>query len=104
MAKMVVIYSMPKDSTAFDRHYFDIHVPLAKKLAGLRKYQVSRGFIATPAGASDTYMIATLHFEDLAAIHKAFESPEGRACAQDRAVFAPADSDFRMYLFDEREV
>jgi uncharacterized protein (TIGR02118 family) len=104
MAKMVVIYSRPKDPTAFDRHYLDTHVPLAKKLPGLRKYEVSRGLIATPAGASDTYMIATLHFEDLAAIQKAFESAEGRACAQDRAIFAPADSDFQMYLFDDREV
>lgn len=77
---------------------------MATTLPGLRKYPVSRGIIATAGGASDTYMIATLHFEDPAAIQKAFESPEGRACAQDRAIFAPADSDFRMYLFDEREV
>ena len=82
MAKMVVIYSMPKDPTAFDRHYFDIHVPLAKKLAGLRKYQVSRGFIATPAGASDAYMVATLHFEDLAAI-QGLREPRGTGlCAR----------------------
>ncbi len=38
MARMVVIYKTPKDVAAFTRHYFETHVPLAKKLPGLRKY------------------------------------------------------------------
>jgi uncharacterized protein (TIGR02118 family) len=36
MARMVVIYRTPKNVEAFDRHYFEIHVPLAKKIPGLR--------------------------------------------------------------------
>ena len=104
MAQMVVIYNMPKNPTAFDKHYFEIHVPLAKKLAGLRKYEVSRGFIATPAGGSGAYMIATLRFDDLAAIQDAFDSPEGRACAEDRAIFAPSATDFKMFLFNDCEL
>ncbi len=43
MAQMIVIYKTPEDKEAFDKHYFDIHVPLAKKLPGLIKYQVSKG-------------------------------------------------------------
>ncbi len=35
MARMVVIYPTPKDVEAFDRHYFEIHVPLAKRFRGL---------------------------------------------------------------------
>jgi conserved hypothetical protein len=53
MARMVVIYRTPKNVEAFDRHYFDIHVPLAKKIPGLRKYEVSDGPIATPVGTSE---------------------------------------------------
>ena len=48
MARMLVIYRTPKNVEAFDRHYFEIHVPLAKKIPGLRKYEVSDGPIATP--------------------------------------------------------
>jgi uncharacterized protein (TIGR02118 family) len=33
---------------AFDKHYFEAHVPIAKKIPGLRKYEVSRGPVATP--------------------------------------------------------
>jgi uncharacterized protein (TIGR02118 family) len=42
MARMVVIYRTPKNVEAFDRHYFEIHVPLAKKIPGLRKYERDR--------------------------------------------------------------
>src|ERR1700676_3692113 len=65
MARMVVIYRTPKDVEAFDRHKFEIHVPLAKKIPGLRKYEVSDGPIATPVGTSNVHRIGTLHFDDL---------------------------------------
>ncbi|HEX7850674.1 MAG TPA: EthD family reductase [Sphingomonas sp.] len=104
MARMVVIYRTPKDVEAFDRHYYDIHVPLSKKLPGLRKYEVSHGPIAGPAGASDIHLIGTLYFDDIAAIQKAFVSPEGRAAGADRRLFAPDDSGVQMFIFDTREV
>ena len=104
MARMLVIYRTPKDVEAFDRHYFEIHVPLAKKIPGLRKYEVSDGPIATPVGPADVHRIGTLHFDDHAAIEKAFASPEGRAAGADRRLFAPDDSGFQMFIFDNREV
>jgi uncharacterized protein (TIGR02118 family) len=104
MARMLVIYRTPNDVEAFDRHYFEIHVPLAKKIPGLRKYEVSEGPIATPLGNSDVHRIGTLHFDDLAAIEEAFVSAEGRAAGADRRLFAPNDSDVQMFLFDNREV
>jgi uncharacterized protein (TIGR02118 family) len=104
MARMIVIYRTPQNVEAFDRHYFEIHVPLAKKIPGLRKYEVSDGPIATPVGTPDVYRIGTLYFDDLAAIEKAFASPEGQAARVDRRLFAPDDSGVQMFLFDNREV
>ncbi|MDX8490201.1 EthD family reductase [Mesorhizobium sp. VK22B] len=104
MARMVVIYPAPKDMEAFDRHYFEIHVPLAKRIPGLRKYEVSYGPIVTPVGTSNIHRIGTLYFDDLAAIEKAFASPEGRAAGADRRIYAPDDSGVQMFLFDNREV
>ncbi len=104
MARMVVIYRTPKDIEAFDRHYFDIHVPLAKKLPGLRKYDVSDGPIATPVGGPSIHRIGTLLFDDMAAIKKAFASAEGQAAGADRRLFAPDDSGVQMFLFEDKEV
>jgi uncharacterized protein (TIGR02118 family) len=101
---MIVIYKTPKDAAAFDKHYFETHVPIAKKIPGLRKYEVSQGPIATPSGASGVHLVAMLHFDDMAAIQKAFASAEGQAAAADVRIFAPNDGDVQMFLFDSREV
>src|SRR5215469_1482397 len=101
MARMLVIYKTPQDTAAFDKHYFEVHVPLAKKLPGLRKYEVSRGPINALAGA-EAYMVAELHFDDLAAIRTAFASEVGKACAADRQNFAPDPTAFQMFLFEDR--
>jgi uncharacterized protein (TIGR02118 family) len=102
-ARMVVIYKTPKDVAAFERHYFATHIPLAKNLPGLRKYEVSQGPIVTPHGASDFHFVATLHFDDLAAIKGAFATPAGQLCAADRRNLAPDPADFFMLLFDSQE-
>lgn len=104
MAQMVVIYKTPKDIAAFDRHYFETHVPLTKKLPGLRRYEVSTGPITARAGGGDYHLVATLHFDDLAAIQKAFASSEGQVAGADRRIFAPNDSDVVMLLFDSQEM
>ena len=104
MARMVVIYKNPADVKAFEKHYFETHIPLAKKIPGLRKYEISHEPITVVAGPSDVYLIGTLHFDDLDAIKKAFASPEGQAAAADRQLYAPDESGIQMFLFDNREV
>lgn len=104
MAHMIVIYRTPKDRESFDKHYFEVHVPMAKKLPGLRKYEVSTQPIVSPVGWKDVYLVATLHFDSLDAIKAAFASDCGRSCAADRRILAPDDGDVQMYLFGSREV
>jgi uncharacterized protein (TIGR02118 family) len=104
MARMVVIYKQPPDAAAFDAHYFGVHVPLAKRLAGLRRYEVSRGPIVSPTCGPPWHLVATLHFDDLAAIKAAFATPLGQACAADRRKLAPDDADLVMLLFDSEDV
>lgn len=98
MARMLVIYKTPKDIVAFEKHYWEIHIPLAKGLPGLRKYEASRGPIAVVSGSKDTYLIATLHFDSMAAIKEAFASECGQACAKDRRILAPGVDDVQMFL------
>ncbi len=88
MADLVVLYKTPKDPAAFDTYYAETHIPFAKKLPGLRKYTVSRGPVATPSGPSNLHLIATLSFDDMAAIGAAFASPKGKATAADVPNFA----------------
>ena len=91
MARMIVIYRTPQDPKAFDEHYFGVHVPLAKQLPGITRYEVNKGKILALAGAQPAYMIATLHFVSMEAMKAAFASDIGKACAADREKFAPND-------------
>ena len=101
MAEVVVLYKTPKDPAAFDKYYVETHIPLAKKLPGLRKYQVSKGPVATPAGPSGVYLVAILTFDNMAAIQNAFGSAEGNATAADVPKFASGGAD--LMFFDNRD-
>ena len=104
MARMVVIYKKPDDVAAFERHYYEIHVPMAKRLPGIRKYEVSQGPIMSPAGPSEAWLVGTLHFDSLTAMRDAFASEVGIECAADRRAYAPDPSKFQMFKFDDKVV
>jgi uncharacterized protein (TIGR02118 family) len=102
-AKMIVVYRRPADPAAFEKHYFETHVPLAKQLPGLRSYEVSRGPVAVLANAPETHFVAVLTFDDMAAMRSAFASEIGAQCAADRKLMA-ADADVQTFLFEGNAV
>ena len=102
MAQLVVTYKTPKDPAAFDKYYAETHIGLAKKIPGLRKYQINQGPITALAGASDAYLVAILTFDSAAAIQAGLGSPEGQAAAGDLPKFASGGAD--LILFDTKDV
>ena len=80
-ARFLVLWGTPQDPDFFERHYREIHVPLVKKLPGVRRYTFSRD--AAPVRGDLYYRIAEVDFDDLTALRQAFASPEGRAAAAD---------------------
>ncbi len=102
MARLLVMYKTPRDAAAFDKHYTEKHTPLAKKIPGVRKYEISKGGVGTPGGPASYHLIAILQFDDVAAIQKAFASPEGQAAVADVQTFATGGVD--IFMFDSREV
>ncbi|MBA1141125.1 EthD family reductase [Mesorhizobium neociceri] len=102
MARLVALYKTPKDLAAFDRYYFSTHIPLAKTIPGLTKYEISDGGVHSPEGPSDYHLVAILHFGSVADIQAAFASPEVQATAADLGNFA--DGGVELLLFETREV
>jgi uncharacterized protein (TIGR02118 family) len=101
MAKLVVTYGTPSDTAAFDRHYKEIHIPLALKLPGLKKFETSEGPVISPAGPSGVHLVAILHLTDMASLQAGLASPEGQAAAADaQTIMAPGSG---MLLFDSAE-
>jgi uncharacterized protein (TIGR02118 family) len=80
-ARFLVLWETPSDEAAFERHYHDVHIPLAHTLPGLRSYTISRNVAAVRGPAS--YVVGELEFDDLDALRHAFSTDQGRACAAD---------------------
>lgn len=102
MARLLVMYKTPRDAAAFDKHYFEKHVPLAKTIPGVRKYEVSQGPVMSPMGGATYHLVAILQFDNVAAIQSAFASAQGQAAVADVQSFATGGVDICM--FDSREV
>lgn len=96
MAKLYAIYQQPADAAVFDAYYYDTHVPLAKKIPGLRSYEVTHGDVMGMGGKHVVYLVASLEFDSLAAISVALASEQGQATAADLANFAQAGVEIMM--------
>ena len=102
MAKLIALYRKPADAAAFNSYYFSTHVPIAKKVPGVRRYEVSAGPVATPQGESPFHLAAILSFDSVDALQHALSSPEGVAAAADLANFSQAGVD--LLVFDSKVI
>ena len=82
-ARFLAAYEKPADPAAFGRHYREVHIPLLRRLPGLRRYTVSRDI--TALHGEPYYLIAELDWDTMADLRAAFATPEGRATADDAA-------------------
>lgn len=87
MVKLIALYKQPEDTASFDEHYENVHTPLAKKMPGLEKLEVTKIYGA-PMGESPYYLMAEMYFKDKETLNVAMSSPEGKASAKDLMGFA----------------
>jgi uncharacterized protein (TIGR02118 family) len=86
MKKLLALYRAPSDADAFMEHYRDVHTPLARKVPGLVRIEVTR-ITRTYTGEEGNFMLAELYFED-EAFKDAMRSPENALVGADLANFA----------------
>jgi uncharacterized protein (TIGR02118 family) len=95
-AQVLELYNVPADPTAFEQYYRGTHIPIAKRMPGLRSYVINRGPLASVGGAP-YYLVAVLSFDSMDAIQAAMGSPEGKATLADVANFATGGVTVLMY-------
>jgi uncharacterized protein (TIGR02118 family) len=81
--RFLALYEAPANPEAFDRHYREVHIPLARQLPALRRYTLG-GDTAAIRGAP-YYLVTELEWDTMEDLRAAFASPEGRATADDAA-------------------
>jgi uncharacterized protein (TIGR02118 family) len=101
MTYLLVQYGVPADAAAFDRYYRETHIPLAKKIPGLREYTISSGPVTALAGSAP-HLVALLSFDSAATLQAGLASPEGQAAGADLANFATGGAS--MFVYEGRVV
>jgi uncharacterized protein (TIGR02118 family) len=83
MTRLLVLYGQPKDPNAFDQYYREVHVPLARKMKGLKKWTIGK-VTGTPDGQPPAYYyVADLYLDSRADFEQLLASPEGQAAVAD---------------------
>ncbi len=76
MFKFVTIYRRVDDEKALETFFSGTHLPLAEKLPGLLKYEVSR-VEGKPGGESRFHLVYELYFESRTWFERAMLTPTG---------------------------
>jgi uncharacterized protein (TIGR02118 family) len=88
MVKLTVLYGHPKDPAEFERYYAQTHLPLAGKMTGQSRIELSKVVGAPGGGQPAFYRMANIYFDSPAQLDATMGSPEGKATADDLANFA----------------
>jgi uncharacterized protein (TIGR02118 family) len=100
MIKLLVLYGQPNDPAAFDKYYRQVHIPIAKRMKGLKKWTIGK-VLGTPDGQpSPYYYVAELYMESREAMELMLASPEGQAAVADVPNYATGGVTF---LYSEVE-
>ncbi len=83
MIRFLITYDPPRDPSAFDRHYREVHQPLTARLPGILSYTVHRA--PRPVRGPVYHQVVEVTWSDWDTVERAFASPEGRAAAADMA-------------------
>ncbi|MET0683535.1 MAG: EthD family reductase [Casimicrobiaceae bacterium] len=83
MMKLTVLYGNPTNAEAFEQHYRGTHLPLAAKMTGVARLELTR-FVTGPDGGKPAfYRMAEVYFQSKAEMEQALDSPAGKATVAD---------------------
>ena len=94
MVRLLVLYGQPKDPAAFDKYYREVHIPIARRMKGLKKWTVGRVTGTADGQPSPYYYLADLYMESREDFDKLLSSPEGQAAVADVPNYATGGATF----------
>lgn len=87
MIKLIALFRNSSEPAEFDKHYFEVHIPLVRKYPELRKLEVTR-VTGAPIGEAKFHLMAEMYFDTKDAMDAALASSEGKAVTRDIMSFA----------------
>jgi uncharacterized protein (TIGR02118 family) len=101
MCRLTVLYGHPANPAEFDRYYHEVHIPIARRIKGLKGWTIGKCVPATPDAPAPYYMIVGLYAETREDLEAILQSPEGQATIADVPSFATGGFTF---MYDDETV
>ena len=101
MVRLTVLYGHPRDPAEFHRYYREVHIPLARKMQGLKGWTIGKCVSADPNERPEYYMIVGLWADSRKELDDILATPAGQATIEDVPKFATGGV---VFLYDDEEV
>jgi uncharacterized protein (TIGR02118 family) len=77
-ARLIVLYPSPRDPEAFERDYFENHMPLMRRLVGPNVVLTTHRVRNVAGGRQDIYRVAEIQFAGMEALRTYVASDRAR--------------------------
>jgi uncharacterized protein (TIGR02118 family) len=88
MHKLTVLYGHPANPDEFENYYMQNHLPLAAKIPGVSRFELTKLLTAPDGGKPAFYRMAELYYNEKDELEQSLKSPEAQAATGDLSNFA----------------
>lgn len=83
MYKVTVLYHHPADENDFEEYFKEHHLPLAYKMPGVSRIEITKFHSSADGGKPEYYRMAEIFFSSKAQMEETMGSPEGQTIIND---------------------
>jgi uncharacterized protein (TIGR02118 family) len=83
MARIVAFHKQPPDPEAFLEYYRDVHIPIVRKIPGLRNIRWGKVLRTADDSTAPCWLISDVYFDNMDALETALGSPEMKEAFDD---------------------
>ena len=76
MIRVLALHNAPYEVSSYDDYYVNVHMPLVRRIPGVRNIRYGRVIRAADGGPAPYFLISDVYFDDEATLEVALESPE----------------------------
>ena len=87
MARIVAFHKRPPDPEAWLEYYRDVHIPIVRKIPGVRNIRWGNVLRTTDGSPPPCWLISDVYFDDMDALETALQTPEMHEAFADTSKF-----------------
>ncbi|TME58561.1 MAG: EthD family reductase [Chloroflexi bacterium] len=87
MARIVAFHKPPPDPEAWLKYYRDVHIPIVRKIPGVRNIRWGNVLRTTDGSPPPCWLISDVYFDNMDALETALQSDEMREAFADTSKF-----------------